>query len=70
MPDVKIMVRMNGPLRVYGPFTMVDVDDKEFTIPEGEWVTLCRCGRSGNKPFCDSTHRNEEPIFEAPSAAF
>ena len=68
MPDVKVMVRMNGPYRVYGPITLVDQDEREFAIPEGEWVTLCRCGSSDNKPFCDSSHRSKEPTFDAPTA--
>lgn len=25
-------------------------------IPTGEVYTLCRCGRSARRPFCDSTH--------------
>jgi CDGSH-type Zn-finger protein len=31
-------------------------------------VALCRCGRSENKPFCDSRHRTVEPMFDAPTA--
>ena len=55
--DVTILVRANGPYRVYGPAKLVDVDGNEFEIPPGEWFTLCRCGHSATKPFCDSTHK-------------
>jgi CDGSH-type Zn-finger protein len=60
---------MNGPLRITGPFNLTDQEDQEFTIPEGQAVALCRCGRSENKPFCDSSHRTQEPMFEATSTA-
>jgi CDGSH-type Zn-finger protein len=30
-------------------------------------VSMCRCGESGNKPFCDSAHRDAG--FEAESVA-
>ncbi len=67
MPDVKIEVRLNGPNRVYGAFELVDQDGNSFTIPEGQWVSLCRCGESKNKPFCDVSHR--ECNFDAPTTA-
>ena len=67
MPDVKIEVRANGPNRVYGPIEVVDQEGNSFTIPEGQWVSLCRCGHSKNKPFCDASHR--EAGFEAPTKA-
>ncbi len=67
MAEVTITVRMNGPYRVQGPFTMIDQDGNEFTLPEGQWVSLCRCGRSDSKPFCDSSHRKKEPNFDAPT---
>jgi CDGSH-type Zn-finger protein len=67
MPDVKIEIRANAGNRVYGPFELVDQDGNAYTIPEGEWVSLCRCGLSKNKPFCDSAHRDIG--FEAPSKA-
>ena len=57
MPDVKLELRENGPIRVYGAFELVDKDGNSYNLPEGQWVTLCRCGQSGNKPFCDSAHR-------------
>ena len=36
MADVKIEIRNNGPMRVYGPFELVDQEGKAYTIPEGE----------------------------------
>ena len=67
MADVKIEIRPNGPLRVTGPIDLLDTDGNSYTIPEGQWVSLCRCGLSGNKPFCDTSHRDGG--FEAPSQA-
>jgi CDGSH-type Zn-finger protein len=54
---VTILVRRNGPYRVYGPARLVDQDGNEFVVPPGDWFTLCRCGESESKPFCDSTHK-------------
>lgn len=57
MTDVNIVVRHNGPLKVTGPITISDPEGREFELPEGSAVVLCRCGHSSNKPFCDATHR-------------
>ena len=67
MADFNIEIRENGPLRVTGPVTITDKDGNKYTIPEGQWVSMCRCGGSGNKPFCDSSHRDAG--FEAESVA-
>jgi CDGSH iron-sulfur domain-containing protein 3 len=55
--SVTILVRANGPYRVYGPARLIDVDGNEFAVPPGDWYTLCRCGHSNTMPFCDSTHK-------------
>jgi CDGSH iron-sulfur domain-containing protein 3 len=58
MPDVTIKVRDNGPFLVEGPVTIVDAAGNRFHVPpEKPAVALCRCGQSGNKPFCDGTHK-------------
>jgi uncharacterized Fe-S cluster protein YjdI len=44
----------NGPLLVSGGVRIVDADGR--VLYEGEKAALCRCGGSGNKPFCDGTH--------------
>ncbi len=67
MADVKIEIRANGPLRVTGPIDIVDTEGNNYTIPEGEWVSICRCGQSATKPFCDTAHRTTG--FEAESKA-
>ena len=57
MPEVTITVRPNGPYKIVGPITVVDADGREFELPEGRAVVLCRCGHSSTKPFCDATHK-------------
>ena len=57
MPEVEIKVRENGPYKVTGPVRVVDPDGREFVLPEGSSIVLCRCGHSATKPFCDKSHR-------------
>jgi CDGSH-type Zn-finger protein len=60
MSDVTIEVRKNGAYRVTGDFKLVDHEGNEIPLPEKKpgkpWVSLCRCGASVTKPFCDGTH--------------
>jgi len=57
MADVTIQVRKNGPYRIQGEITLIDHDGNPIPIPEGKTViSLCRCGASVTKPFCDGTH--------------
>lgn len=57
MSDVTIKARANGPYKVEGPVRIVDADGREFVLPEGSAIALCRCGHSLTKPFCDKSHR-------------
>jgi CDGSH-type Zn-finger protein len=45
---------MSGPLWISGGVPIISCDGTEYEVRNR--VTLCRCGRSGNKPFCDGTH--------------
>jgi CDGSH-type Zn-finger protein len=44
----------HGPLWVRGGIPIESADGKQYEIRNR--VTLCRCGRSQNKPFCDGSH--------------
>ena len=57
MPATKITVRNSGPIRIEGDFVILDQDGKPFDLSGRTVVSLCRCGQSSNKPFCDSTHK-------------
>jgi CDGSH iron-sulfur domain-containing protein 3 len=54
MPDVTITPSEDGPYHVSGRVLLTDVDGRQ--IPHPDPMILCRCGQSGNKPFCDGTH--------------
>ena len=54
--EVKITVRPNGPYRVEGPIRLIDADGKEWDLQGKPAISLCRCGASVNKPFCDGSH--------------
>lgn len=56
MPNTKVSVLMNGPLRLEGEFSICDPSGKEFGLAGRTVISLCRCGHSENKPFCDGTH--------------
>ena len=56
MSEVKITVRPNGPYRVEGLLKLVDVEGKEWDLTGKPAFSLCRCGQSAKKPFCDGTH--------------
>jgi CDGSH-type Zn-finger protein len=47
---------VSGPLWVQGGIPIESADGEVYE--ERNRVTLCRCGRSSNKPFCDSSHMN------------
>lgn len=56
MAGTKITVNNNGSLRVEGDFELLDPQGKPFGLAGRTVVSLCRCGRSANKPFCDGSH--------------
>ena len=53
----KITAATNGPLRLEGDFTICDPTGKEFGLAGRTALSLCRCGHSQNKPFCDGSHK-------------
>ena len=57
---MKITVNKNGSLRVEGEFAIYDAEGNAFDLAGRTAISLCRCGHSGNKPFCDGTHRQIE----------
>ncbi len=53
-PYARIKVLKGGPLLVEGSCRLIGSDGKE--IERFSPFTLCRCGGSKKKPFCDGTH--------------
>jgi CDGSH-type Zn-finger protein len=57
MAATKITVNSNGSIRVEGDFEIVDPQGAVFGLAGRTTVSLCRCGHSANKPFCDGSHK-------------
>jgi len=57
MAATRITVVNDGSLRVEGDFEIVDQEGRVFGLAGRQKVTLCRCGQSSRKPFCDSSHK-------------
>ncbi|GAB4505847.1 MAG: CDGSH iron-sulfur domain-containing protein [Anaerolineales bacterium] len=51
-----LTARENGPYLIPAQATYTDADGQTQTT-SGTMIALCRCGGSGNKPFCDGTHK-------------
>ena len=52
----KIILQNNGPIRIEGEFEILDPAGTAFGLAGRTVISLCRCGHSANKPFCDGTH--------------
>ena len=69
--DRRIDVTADGPYEVHGGIPLVPVtivvtrhgepvdEERGEPLPTGRRYALCRCGRSGTKPFCDESHLRE-----------
>jgi CDGSH-type Zn-finger protein len=67
---INVMTKKNGPYIVTGDLSelnLTDADGNKFDISGKQTVSLCRCGASVNKPFCDGQH--SKIGFQAAEAA-
>ena len=67
MNKTTLKINNNGSVRVTGDFEIVDKDGNVYDLGGRDAISLCRCGLSENKPFCDGAHRNH---FEHDAVAF
>ena len=63
IPDTnRIILWHNGPLQVKGNLS---IQGATVDIEQETRATLCRCGASENKPFCDNTHKKIDFVAQA-----
>jgi CDGSH-type Zn-finger protein len=68
---IRIKVITNGPYRIEAEdaamVTIVDAEGNTIPLlrPEKKSISLCRCGQSATKPFCDGTHKTLHVITPA-----
>lgn len=67
MSKTKLTVSNNGSLKVEGDFEIVDSQGNVYHLGGRTLVSICRCGLSKNKPFCDGSHKGH---FEHDAQAF
>ena len=70
MASTKITVLNNGSLKIAGDFEIEDKEGNPYNLQGRSVVSLCRCGLSQNKPFCDGSHKghfdHEAKAFDLP----
>lgn len=71
MEKTKITVLKNGSLRIEGEVELTDAAGNAYGLGGRNLFSLCRCGHSANKPFCDGAHKQHgfehEPVaFDLP----
>jgi CDGSH-type Zn-finger protein len=57
--SAKITPLNNGPIRIEGEFQIFDAQGNAFGLGGRTVISLCRCGHSANKPFCDGSHARQ-----------
>ena len=56
MSKTKLTINNNGSVKIDGDFEIVDAQGNEYGLQGRTVLSICRCGLSANKPFCDGTH--------------
>ncbi len=69
----RITPQNHGPIRIEGDFEIWDPSGNRFGLAGRTAISLCGCGHSANKPFCDGAHKTlglSEPVVarELPEA--
>jgi len=68
---MRIRVKDDAGLRVEldegETIELLDAEGRPFGLGERRAFSLCRCGRSARKPFCDASHKEG---FESTCEAF
>ena len=67
MSKTKLTINSNGSVKIDGDFEIVDKNGTAYNLQGRTVVSICRCGLSQNKPFCDGSHKNH---FEHDAIAF
>lgn len=67
MAATKLIINNNGSVKIEGDFEIVDRVGKPYGLGGRTVVSICRCGFSKNKPFCDGSHNGH---FEHNAEAF
>ena len=67
MSKTKITINKNGSVKLDGDFEIVDMDGNAYGLQGRTIVSLCRCGLSKNKRFCDGSHKGN---FDHDASAF
>ena len=66
--SIKLTVLSNGALRVEGEdIELVDAAGQPYGLGGRQRISICRCGLSKQKPFCDGSHKGH---YEHDSVAF
>lgn len=57
IPEQPVTVKIirDGPIVVKGSFELISSGNKK--VISDSIISICRCGKSGQMPFCDGTHR-------------
>jgi CDGSH-type Zn-finger protein len=67
MASTKLTINSNGSVKIEGDFEIVDKTGAVYDLGGRAIVSICRCGMSKNKPFCDGSHKGH---FEHEAIAF
>ena len=67
MATTKLTINNNGSVKIEGDFEIVDRNGDAYGLQGRTVLSICRCGLSKSKPFCDGSHNGH---FEHEAVAF